>query len=159
MGRFSFNPNDVQVGFPVFPKNSYELDIGEPKVKYYEGKEGKPDRVMLGYPCKIVEGEFKNKPYYLQFDLNNEYGIQNAKAAVMAAKGFVPNQDNLATFNEQYGHLDGDVNTDDGTCGEFWQLAKGGRIVVDLDTDINKESGKLQQKFPQNLRPVGVDNA
>lgn len=154
MGRFSFNPNDIQVGFPVYPKGSYELELGEPKSQFFAGKDGKADRVVVGWPAKIVEGEFKGKPYYVQADLNNEYGQQAAKAVVMAAKGFVPNQDNLAAFNAEYGKFDGDVNTDDRTCGEFWHLAKGGRIVLDLDTDIVND--KQVQTFPKNIRPVGA---
>lgn len=157
MPRFDYNPNDIQVGFPVYPKNTYEIELGEPKSQFFQAKElGKEDRVMLGYPCKIVEGDYKGKPYYLSFDLNNEYGRQNAKSAVMAAKGVEPKEENLASFNEQYGNLDATVNTDDRSVGEFWHLAKGGRILVDLDTDTAKDNpNKMVQKFPQNIRPVG----
>src|SRR5688572_10613127 len=87
---FDFNPSDVTVGFKVFDKGSYELEIGEPKAFLGQGKDGRADNYGVRYMCKIADGPNKGQKYMVNCYMHTEESQAFSKQFLMAALGFNP---------------------------------------------------------------------
>lgn len=149
---FDFNPNDVTVGFEIFDKGAYELEIGEPKSFAATGKEGKPDNYGVRYMAKIVEGPKKGKKFMVNCYMHTEESQAFSKAFLMAALGFNPRkQEDEKAFNEKYANENWRFNPDDKSAGDMWHKVKNQRVVVELDTGIGKDgtpqAGEKVQKI------------
>jgi hypothetical protein len=147
MPRFTPDPTKVTTGFPVYPKGSYVVEIGEPKTFFNPGKDGKGDNFGVRFAGKIVEPtEFAGKPYSIQCMQHTEGSQSFSKNYQMAALGYNPSDnDSQAAFNTEKGMADWSFNTDDNTVGDGWHEMKGKVIRLDLDTAMDKDQ-KEQQK-------------
>lgn len=157
MPKFDFNPNNIDLGFPIFPKDDYELELEEPKTFFRQAKgDQTEDKSGIAIMAKIVEGEHKGKKYYMSFDFNQEYGYQNAMNLLVTTAGFNANDEGLQRFRAEYGHLDFSVNTDTKTIGDGWNtVLKGQHVMVSLDQQAHPKeknldgSPKMVQSFPK----------
>lgn len=155
---FEFNPNNVDIGFPLFPKGSYKFKISEPKSFRREQQVDGGGTVVkegVSYMLTCVEDRDGNsmlgKKYNAQFDLTQDYGEQNAMKFLVAATGFKTTEDGVKAFREKYGSLSWRINPDDKSCGEGWHVAKELEVGVEHTTQIatkGKNIGEQQQGFP-----------
>jgi hypothetical protein len=156
MARHAPNPSAVDAGFPIHPKDEYELVIGEPKVFKGVGKEGKPDNFGVRFICIIAEGAQAGKKFIKNCYMHTPESEGFAKQFQMAALGFNPkNQDDEAKFNEKYGNADWSFDDDTMTAGEAWHEMKGKRVYASLDVGTNKVTGDPAQ-LEKGYRPFGV---
>lgn len=157
MSRFDFNPKEIDIGFPIFPTNRYRMKIGEPKAfeREYTNDAGEVTKNEgVQYLLKVVEpAEFAGKPYNVSFNLNEDYGNQNAMTFLVCAVGLKPNDEGVKAFREKYGDKDFAVDTKEKTgAGEGWHIAKEREIFVDLEkVEIKKgkKAGEQGQGFPK----------
>lgn len=151
---FDFNPGDVSVGIPVYDKGSYELEIGEPKSFYAQGKNGKADNHGVRFVCKIADGPQKGKKYIVNCYMHTPESQSFSKAFLMAALGFDPKKDgNEAKFNEKYQNENWRYDPNTKTAGDMWHKVTNQRVIVDLDTEIDKESDAKKQVL-KGYRPI-----
>lgn len=158
MSGFDFNPNDVTVGFEIFPKGSYEIEVGEPKSFFKPGKEGKLDNHGVRFMCKIADGDKKGRKYMVNCYMHTEESQAFSKQFLMAALGYDPKKledeqaFNAATANENWRY-----NPDDKSAGDMWHRVKNQRLNVDLDVGIAPDTapnaGERQQKLV-GYRPI-----
>lgn len=155
---FEFNPNNVDLGFPLFEKGLYKFKISEPKSFRREQQvEGGGVTVKEGISYLVICVEDKNghnmvgKKYNAQFDLSQDYGEQNAMKFLVAAMGYPATEEGVKAFREKYGSLSWRYNVDDKSAGEGWHIAKEQEIGADMSTSIatkGKNIGEKQQGFP-----------
>lgn len=152
---FDFNPTDVATGIPVYPKGSYELEVGEPKSFLRQGKEGKADNHGVFYKCKVTSpAEFAGKPFLQNCYMHTPESAAFGKSFIMAALGFTPrDNDSEEKFNEMYKNENWKYEPDTKEAGEMWHKVKNQRVIVDLDVTMDKDGNK-QQKIV-GFRPLG----
>lgn len=151
MGRFDFNPNNVDIGFPIFPKDTYRMRIGEPKAYENEAEGDRAASFGVRYLLKIVGGPFDGKPYMASFNLAEDYGNQNAMRFLVASMGIKPTDEGVKEFRDKYGNKDWSCDGAARTCGEGWHIVKDREVLVDLDkVEIKKgeRKGEMGQGFP-----------
>lgn len=140
MPGFDFNPNDVTVGFEVFDKGSYEIEVGEPRSFFAVGKDGKADNYGVRYVAKIADGPKKGRKYLINCYMHTEESQAVSKQFLMAALGYNPrNQENEREFNEKFGNENWRYNPDDKSAGDMWHKATNQRLIVDLDIGVGKD--------------------
>ena len=153
MARHAPNPSAVDAGFPIHPKDEYEMVIGEPKVFKGTGKEGKADNFGVMYTLIIAEGPQQGKKFIKRCYMHTPESEGFAKQFQMAALGFNPkNQDDEKAFNEKYGNADWGFDDDTLVAGEAWHELKGKRVYASLDTGTNKLTGDPAQ-LEKGYRP------
>src|SRR5882672_4257624 len=141
---FDFNPNNVDLGFPLFEKGDYIFKISAPKswkrVQDEVIKEG------VSYMLVCVRDDTGNnmvgKKYNASFELTADYGEQNAMKFLVAATGFKSTDEGVKAFREKFGSLSWRCNVDDNSCGEGWHIAKELEVGLSMNTDIAKKDGK-----------------
>lgn len=139
MPKFNPNPSAVDAGFPIHPKDEYDMVLGEPKVFFANGKDGKADNYGVAFTCIIAEGPQKGKKFFKRCFMHTPESQGFAKQFQMAVLGFNPkSQDDEAKFNTQYGNADWGFDTDTNTCGEAWHEMKGKHVYASLDVGTNK---------------------
>lgn len=165
---FEFNPNNVDIGFPLFEKGVYKFKINEPK-SWRQEKQGEGGGTIvkegIQYLCVCVVDNTGNnmvgKKYNAQFDLSQDYGEQNAMKFLVAAMGFPATEEGVKAFRAKYGSLSWRYNVDDKSAGEGWHVAKEQEIAADMSTSIATKGTKIgekQQGFPVWLPASAADN-
>ncbi len=133
MPRYTPDPSKIASGFPVFPKGTFRLEVGEPKA--FANKDKQNPNVVKNYgvftPSKCVSSidvpTMVGKNFgRINFWQHSEGGETYSKSVLNAILG-CKNDDEFA---EKYGAEDWSFNTDDGSCGSGWHLVKG--KVVDV---------------------------
>lgn len=153
MPDFNYNPSNVSSGFQVFPADTYEVVLGEPKTFYREGKKGPNWGIM--FVSKIAsEGKYKGKKIAIQLYMHTEESQGFSKSYQMSAFGFMPRKQD-DDFDLATAEKDWRFNTDTHSVGDGWMEMKGQTIVLDLDTGINEENGDEQQKI-KAVRPFVI---
>lgn len=146
----AFTPNAAKASAlnEIFPKDSYEFIIGQPKAfaREYTDKDGnvKP-LVGVGYNLRIAEGDHKDHRTYFQAFVHDDMSLAATKRFLMAALGFKIDSDGEKAFNEKYS--DDSVysfDTDSGAVGDIWREVTGKRVIGDLDIRTT-EKGQFQQ--------------
>lgn len=157
MPSFNPNPSAVDAGFPIFPKDEYEMVIGDPKTFYGTAKDStKVDNYGVMFTLIIAEGPMKGKKFIKRCFMHTPESQGFAKQFQMAALGFNPkNQEDEQKFNEAYGNADWSFNTDTQSCGEAWAEMKGKRLYASLDQGVNKVTGDPSQ-VEKGYRPFTV---
>jgi len=154
MPKFDFNPADAVSGIPVYPKDSYEVELGEPVSFYRAGKDGKADNYGVMFKSKIRDGKFAGKPTIINCYMHNEDSLGFTKSVQMAALGYTPRKSGEdERFNADHGTDGWGINTDDRTCDQGWHNMKGQTLVWDADTKIDKNGE--QQQVTLGYRPLG----
>ena len=152
--RFDFNPQTQDIGFPIYPKGTYEFEIGEPKTYNRTAKNaGDPDRYGVSVLLKCSEGEMKGKVYNVNFDFSSDYGPANAMTFLVVASGHDANDEGVAAFRAETQGKDFTVDVEQKLLGDGWtECMKGQKVLGDMDTEADPNNvGKLRQKFPKWL--------
>lgn len=145
MPDFNYNPAAVSSGFQVFPKDSYEVVLGEPKTFYRPGKGDKADNYGIMFISKIAEGKYAGKKIAINCMMHTEDSQGFSKQYQMAALGFIPRKQD-DEFDAAHMGDDWSFNTDTQRIGDGWMAMKSQRIIMDLDVGINPDTKEEQQK-------------
>lgn len=149
MARYDFDPSKVTTGFVVYDEGPYEAICFDPATYHYDGGEGKTDRDGIKFSFQFAEGDQKGKMVTFMPNFNDDFGMSQAKAVVMAALGYDPNKkEDEDKFNSEHGEDEWGLDTAAGFIGTGWTQIKGKRIGMQLGVNIAKDgSGKKYQKF------------
>lgn len=158
MGRFSFNPMTVEVGFPVFPKGGYVFKVGEPKAYEDEGDTatGRKPKQGVTYLLKCVRStdhpEMVGKPYFVRMPVSEDWAQSNLVRMIIAAFGWASNEEGTKKFRELAADKNWDYDTTDKTCGTGYHLPKEREVGLEFDAPEEikegKNKGQLQNGFP-----------
>lgn len=163
MPRFNPDPSKVTVGFPVYPKGTYLVEVSAPKTFYRLGKQDatsgrtKDDNYGVQFASsKIADGPEKGKPFPITCMMHTEGSQSFSKIIQMAVLGYNPKDDkDQERFNEVEGVGDWSFNTDDNSCGDQWHKMKGRVVAVDVDVKVDMTSGSpVQQQDIKAYRPA-----
>lgn len=145
-GRYESNPAEVVAGFVVYPKNSYVVEVQEPKGSEYSTKDGPKAGIRVN--LRIADGEFKGKTVSYFGDELNDFGKAANKRLVMAALGYDTKEESEKRFNTEVVAGHGWGFNSDGSVDDGWMLIKGKALVAELDVNAATDgSGKQYQKF------------
>jgi hypothetical protein len=157
-GVFDFVPSEVEVGFPILPKGSYEIEVGEPKSFYRQGKADaknpgttKADNHGVMYVSKVAEGSEKGKKYVVNCYMHTPESQSFSKQFMMAVLGFKKDQEEQ--FNAHTANWNWRYNPQDKTCSDGWHNLKNKRCIIDVDVVIDPVTQEKSQKFI-GYRPV-----
>jgi len=153
--RYEFDVSAVSVTFKTFPKGDYEFTIGEVKSFKKTSQEGE-ETYGIRFPMKCVAvveegdsamvGERANYDAYLHGEPN-----PFAVAFVMAVLGFPITEDGERAFKEKYEGEDWGYDADNGTVGDMWSKATGGRLIAHSSPRMYE--GTLRNNF-ESFRSV-----
>lgn len=158
-GRFSFNPNTTDIGFPVFPKGQFTFKIGEPKAFVRDGDEstGAKAKEGVSYLLRVVRSadhpDMVGKPYNASYDLSQDYGNQNFMQLLVAALGFKGDEAGVKAARAAVEGKNWDYNPADKTCGSGWHVIKEREVTLEFDTPAANPKAKDPTK-PQNSFPT-----
>lgn len=153
MPNFNFNPADSSAGFPVYPKGTYEITLGEPKAFLRAGKNGKEDNYGIAFISKISGAEdskYIGKKFAVNIYQHTSESRDMGKLIQMAALGYTKQKEE--DFDQFSAELDWSFNPDDNSVGSGWTEMAKNVLVVDLDQKMN-EDGDSQQ-VTKNWRPL-----
>lgn len=152
MPRFNPDPSKVTIGFPVYPKGDYLVELSEPKTFYRPGKSNdsggtKADNYGVAFSSsKIAEGEFKGKLFSINCMMHTDGSQGFSKIIQMAALGFNPkNKADIKKFDETEGLLDWSFDTDANTVGDAWHKMKGKIVKVTVETKMDMSTGTAEE--------------
>lgn len=146
MPKYEFDPSKVSASIEIFPKDTYEFIVGEPKSFKGQNKQGK-DNYGVRYPLVIAEGDFKNKKTVVTLYMHSEGAQSMSKQFLMAALGYKNSQEAEQQFNEDMRGEDWSFDPEAGTVGEVWRRAAGKRMLGSLDVKKKEDSDDMQQDF------------
>jgi hypothetical protein len=155
---FRTDPTKVAAGIPVYPKGSYEIELGDPKPflrTTASGKNAGQENHGVMFRCIIVEGPQKGKAYIHNCMMHTPESEGFSKQFQMAAYGYERKDE--AKFDEEIGSTKDwiyDPKPEDGsdpTCGDGWRDMKGKRIKIDLGV---KQGTNGETQSVEGIRPV-----
>lgn len=144
MPRYEADPTKVAAGLEIFPKDDYELTIGEPKAFQRTGDKG----VNYGVRFTLAiasEGQYKGKKYIQTCYEHSENAKPMNKRFIMAALGYQSDKNSEKRFDKDFEGADWSFDTDSGACGDAWRAATGKRIVGSFDVKLG-DNGQEQQQ-------------
>jgi hypothetical protein len=151
--RFTPNPKAATSGFITYPKDTYVVELGEPKAFFKQGSNGKGDNYGVRFAGKIREAasntQLIGKPFPLTLYLHTEGAENYSKGIQMAALGDRKDEE----FNEKHGDLDWSFNTDDGSCGGGWHEMKGQAIKIEVG-DVKMNEKQEEQTGDMRFSPA-----
>ncbi len=149
------NIASVSATFVTLPKDTYQMQIGEPKAVV----RGKDDKAMHGLmiPMTVMEGPQKGKKVFPFFNVDENF-IQYLKQVAIAGYGYELTDEGENEFNQnEGGNKDATVDTDSKFVGDLWADLKGKVVEVDATVNVGKEgtasAGKEFNQF-NNWRPI-----
>lgn len=143
MPRFENDPTKVTAGFIVYPADTYEFLIGEPKAFYRTNKKDEPS-YGIRVKMTIAEGEFKGKPFMHTLYQQSEGAQSVSKQFLMAALGYGKGRTEEERFNNDYRGKDWGFDTDSGACGDMWREMTGKRIIGQLAVKTADDGSEQQ---------------
>lgn len=157
MPRYEPDPSKALAsGFEVYPKDTYEFIVGEPKAFYRDGQKGANWGVRFALTI-ANEGNYKGKKYFKTLWYHTQATEGMNKQFQMAVLGFKAGKEGENAFNAQYGAAAGadwSFDTDSGSVGDTWRELVGQRVVADLDVKLGADD--TEQQVERNWRPLGV---
>lgn len=149
MPNYNYDPSSAVASFEVFPKDEYEVQIGEPKAFIKQSGEGDKahDSYGIRFPLIIKEGAYAGKKMFYSTYLHSEGGQSFAKRFQMAALGYGKGKPEEDRFNNDMRGKDWSFDPETGGVGDAWREFVGKRIIVAVDVSKNTRSGDDQQQF------------
>lgn len=151
MTRFNPNPADSTSSIPIFPKGSYEFQLGAPKPFAGTNQEGKANHgIRFQITCtEVMEGDsnFKGKTTLVSIYQHSEGARNYSKAFLLAAYGFERNYEMEKKFDDEVAVAkDWGFDPDSKESGDGWSDMEGNRMMIDVDVETNDEN-EMRQKF------------
>lgn len=144
MPRYEAAPNTVAASFEVFPKDTYEFIVGEPKPFYREGNRG-PNWGVRYTLTVASEGPHKGKKYIQTLYEHSEAAKPINKQFLMAASGYRNDRASEIAYNKSIEGADWSFDTDSGSVGDAWRAIVGNRVAADLDVKLGPDDAEQQQ--------------
>lgn len=161
MPRFNPDPSKVTIGFPVYPKGTYLVELSDPKTFYRVGKQdasgaAKADNYGVQFAAsKIADGPEKGKPFPITCMMHTPGSEGFSKVIQMAVLGYNPKDDKEQERFNITEAGDWSFNTDENSCGDQWHKMKGKVVAVDVDEKIDMTSGvPVKQQDIKAYRPA-----
>lgn len=156
--QYQYDPSKHSASFETFPKDQYEVQVGEPKAFLRQNQKGE-DSYGIRFPLTLKGGQFDGKRTMYSAYLNGEGG-GFAKQFMMAALGYKLDQNSERQFDADFTGQDWSYDTETGAVGDMWRKATGQRMVVDLDVEPAKDNqgaltGEFRQRFAK-FHPISI---
>lgn len=161
--RYEFDPTNVSVSFAKLDKDSYEMQVGEPKAFQRENKKGETT-VGIRFPLTVKGGNFDGKrPQPHNGYMTNEGSQSFTKSFVMSVMGFSRTPEGEEAFNTEMRGSDWSFDPETGAVGDAWRKVTGKRVIVDVDLqpaqDANgNPTGEFNNQYT-GFRPLNSENA
>ena len=160
--RYEFDPTKVSVSFATLDKDTYEMQVGEPKAFVRTNAEGN-ESIGIRFPLTVKGGNFDGKrPQPHTAYLTNEGSESFTKAFLMAVLGFSRSTEGEEAFNDEMRGSDWSYDPKTGAVGDAWRKATGKRVLIDVDVepalDKNKQpTGEMRNKYT-GFNPLNSQN-
>lgn len=154
--RFEFDPSTVVASIEVFPKQEYEVQIGEPKSFKRMAGEGEKEHESYGVRFSLVikrPDEYNNKRTIYSLYLHTEGSQAMGKQFMMAAMGFSKGAAEEKRYDAEARGKDWSLDFQTQGVGDAWRELTGKRVIVSLDVTKNNRTGDEMQQF-QSWRPI-----
>lgn len=152
--RFEFDPSTVVASIEVFPKQEYEVQIGEPKSFKRTAGDDNHDSFGVRFPINLKRpDEFNGKRTVYSIYLQSEGGQAMGKQMLMAALGYGKGTAEEKRFDADARGKDWSLDFETGGVGDAWREVTGKRAIVALDIAKNNRTGDPMQQFG-GWRPI-----
>lgn len=152
MPRYEYDPSKTSAVQEIFPKDDYEIVVGEPKSFIRKNRKNE-DSYGVRFMLTIDEGQYKGKKLMYTCYLHTEGSQSMTKRFQMAVFGFKNKAEDEKAFDAATAGLDWAFDPETGTCGEAWHKMAGAHVIAGLDIDKNKETDEPTQGF-KSWRPA-----
>ena len=154
---FNFDPTKDTASSEVFPKDDYEIQVGEPKSFLRTAAKGTPnehDSYGVRFPLTIRGGEYEGKKINNFSVYHQSEGARAVgKQFLMAVLGYKKGKQEEQRFNEDMAGKDWKCDYETGAVGDAFREVTGKRVVGSLDVKKNPQNGEEQQDF-KAWRPI-----
>jgi hypothetical protein len=162
--RFEFDPTLVVASMEVFPKQEYELQVGEPKSFIRKAGQDQHDSFGVRYPLVIkLPDEYNGKRTLFSTYYQSEGSQAMAKQFMMAALGYGKGKQEEERFDRDMRGKDWGFDPATGAVGDAYRELTGKRVIGSLDVGKNENTGDPMQQFkgwrPISSGPIASGNA
>lgn len=155
--NFDFDPTKDTATTEIYPKDDYEIQVGEPKSFLRTAAKDTPDEHLsygVRFPLTIRGGEYDGKKINNFSIYHHSDGARTmGKQFLMAVLGYGRSKSEEQRFNEDMAGKDWKCDYETGAVGDAFRELTGKRVIGSLDVQKNKQSGEEQQAF-KGWRPV-----